>query len=142
MTIKTQNGLTSFLVVEMYVKPWIVEDSRKSFNPSMLEENCLINYLVGRVTHPKPRYCLKPWNVMTNYVKVNANIQYILHCNVKRVHVRSPLPKVNIKVRTTKCLSPRVKLNTIKDFQVYYYPICQCAKILLIHHLIKWILKI
>ena len=59
---------------------------------------------------------------MTNYVKVNANIQYLLHYNVKCVHVGSPLPKVNIKVRTTKCLSLRVKINAIKDFRVYYYP--------------------
>ena len=54
----TQNVLTSFLVVEMYVKPCIVEDSRKSFNPSMVKVGGeLFDKLFGttqRVTKPQP----------------------------------------------------------------------------------------
>ena len=63
----------------------------------MVDESCLINYLVRRVTHPQPLTLQS--NVMTNYVKVNANIQYLLqHYNVHVycVHVRSSLLKVKV----------------------------------------------
>ena len=51
---------------------------------------------------------------MTNYVKVNANIQYLLHYNVyrvcNRVHVRSPLLKVKVYVQN-ESLSERIYIR-------------------------------
>ena len=49
MTTTTQNNLTSFLVVEIYPKPWMVEDSKNSLTPSMVEVQLLCCVDVSRL---------------------------------------------------------------------------------------------